>query len=418
MFINKYQYLKNNETYLLFFLFLFSFFIRIPVVLILGDISLDNEWRIIINNLTNHGKFSLLRFDDFFVPNLFMPPLYVFYLYFFKFFNFSHDVYIQVILFSQVILSSFSVVIFYKINKFFFSKKICLLGTLIFLIFPLHVYACGQISSVILQSFLLISFIYFLLRIVKEYNFFNICFFSLISGLLTLLRGEFIALFFISILYLILFQKIEIKKILVIILLTLIVTSPYLARNVIEFNVITITKSIGWNLWKGNNPKTDVEGKNYIYNLNPDPEDLDLIEQINQVPKDKYFDINIDKVFLNEGIKNIKNEPIKYFQLYLKKILSFIFIDLNSSYPSYYNPIHYLPILFISITSIIGILMTKKNYYQINFLILFFLANIAIVSIFFILPRYKLTIIPLQIIFSNIFFEYIKNNFFKKNKNA
>ena len=197
-----------------------------------------------------------------------------------------------------------------------------------------------------------------------------------------------------------LFLKMNIKSILIIILLTFVVISPYLIRNILVVDTITITKSIGYNLWKGNNPKAEVEGKVY--------RDLNLIEQINKISKDKYYDINYDKIFLNKGIENIKNEPVKYFRLYVKKILSFIFIDLNSSNSSYYHPLHYLPVLFFSITSIIGIILSKKNSYQINFLILFFIANVAIVSVFFILPRYKLAIIPLQIIFSNIFFEYIK----------
>ena len=413
MYLTNYQHLKNKETYLLFFLFLFSFLIRIPVIFIFGDTRLDNEWGIIVNNLTDYGKFSLVNFGDFFVPSLFMPPLYAFYLYFFKIFHFNNEIYIQVVLFSQIILSSFSVVIFYNINKLFFSNKICILGTLIFSLFPLHIYACAQISSIILQSFLMITFFYFFLKIMKKNNFYNICFLSLASGLLILLRGEFIALFLLSILYLALFIKINLKSILIIILLTFVVISPYLMRNIIVLDTITITKSIGFNLWKGNNPQTDVEGKNYIYGSIFDQEDLDLREQINKVPEDKYYEINLDKVFLSEGIKNINNDPIKYFGLYLKKILSFLFIDLNSSNPYYYHPLHYLPVLFISITSIIGIILSKKNSYQINFLILFFIVNIAIVSVFFILPRYKLAIIPLQIIFSNIFFEYIKKNFFK-----
>ena len=413
MFLNNYQHLKNKETYLLFFLFLFSFLIRIPVIFIFGDTRLDNEWGIIVNNLTNYGKLSLVNFGDFFVPSLFMPPLYAFYLYFFKIFHFNNEIYIQVVLFSQIILSSFSVVIFYNINKLFFSNKICILGTLIFSLFPLHIYACAQISSIILQSFLMITFFYFFLKIMKKNNFYNICFLSLASGLLILLRGEFIALFLLSILYLALFIKINLKSILIIILLTFVVISPYLMRNIIVLDTITITKSIGFNLWKGNNQQTDVEGKNYIYDSIFDLNNLDLREQINKVPEDKYYEINLDKVFLSEGIKNINNDPIKYFGLYLKKILSFLFIDLNSSNPYYYHPLHYLPVLFISITSIIGIILSKKNSYQINFLILFFIVNIVIVSVFFILPRYKLAIIPLQIIFSNIFFEYIKKNFFK-----
>ena len=136
MYFNNYQYLKNKETYLLFFLFLFSFIVRIPIIFIFGDTSLQDEWYILVNNLVNYGKFSLINFGDLFVPNLYMPPLYAFYLYSFKFFNFSNEIYILVVLFSQTLISSFGVVIFYNINKIFFSNKISLFGTLIFSLFP------------------------------------------------------------------------------------------------------------------------------------------------------------------------------------------------------------------------------------------------------------------------------------------
>ena len=411
MYLNNYQQLKNKETYLLIFLFLFSFFIRIPSIFIFGDTNLENEWKILVNNLNDYGKlysilpYLLFKFEDFFIPNVFMPPLYAYYLYFFKVFNFSNEIYILAVLFSQSILSSFSVVIFYIINKLFFSNKISIFGALIFSLFPLHIYACGQISSGILQSFLVVVFFYFFFKTVKKNNFFNICFLSLTSGLLILLRGEFIALFLLSILYIALFFRIKLQSIVMIILLTTVVISPYLIRNIILVDTITITKSLGYNLYKGNNPNSVVEGNARF--------DLNLREQINKVPKDNHYDINVDKVFLNEGLKNIKNNPIRYFNLYLKKNFSFIFIDINSSYPNYYHPLHYLPVLFIGITSIIGIILSNKNSYQINFLILFFIVNVTIVSVFFILPRYSLAIIPLQIIFSNIFFENIKNNFFK-----
>jgi len=210
MHLNIYQYSKNKETYLLIFLFLFSFLIRIPSIFILGDSSLENEWEFLVKHLIDHGKLYsifpyLLGFGDFLVPNVFMPPLYAFYLYFFKVFGFTNEIYILTILFSQSILSSLSVVIFYIINKSFFSGKINILGTLIFSLFPIHIYACSQISSAILQSFLLILFFYFFFKISKKNNFLNICFFSLTSGLLILLRGEFIAFFLLSILYILFF---------------------------------------------------------------------------------------------------------------------------------------------------------------------------------------------------------------------
>ena len=86
-------------------------------------------------------------------------------------------------------------------------------GTLIFSLFPLHIYACSQISSAILQSFLIVLFFYLFFKITKKDNFFNICFFSLTSGLLILLRGEFIAFFLLSILYILLFLKMNLKNI-------------------------------------------------------------------------------------------------------------------------------------------------------------------------------------------------------------
>ena len=100
--------------------------------------------------------------------------------------------------------------------------------------------------------------------------------------------------------------------------------------------------------------------------------------------------------------------------MYIKKAFSFIFIDFNSTYPNYYHPLNYIPILLLGLFSVAGIIVSNKKSPQMNYLILFFLANVAIVALFFVLPRYKLSIIPLQIIFSNIFFEYLKNKFFKK----
>ena len=44
------------------------------------------------------------------------------------------------------------------------------------------------------------------------------------------------------------------------ILAAVITISPYLIRNYLNFQKITITKSIGYNLWKGNNIDATVEG--------------------------------------------------------------------------------------------------------------------------------------------------------------
>ena len=87
MFLKNYNYLKNKEIYIIILLILFSIVIRIPVVFLYGDTGLENEWRILINNLTNHGVLSFDYHDQdlakYLFPNLYMPPLYAYYVYIF-----------------------------------------------------------------------------------------------------------------------------------------------------------------------------------------------------------------------------------------------------------------------------------------------------------------------------------------------
>ena len=190
------------------------------------------------------------------------------------------------------------------------------------------------------------------------------------------------------------------------VLITLIIISPYLIRNILVFNSVTITKSFGYNLWKGNNSNSAVEGSVFLNDS--------LQKQITNIPNDKYYPLNLDRVYLDEAIKNIKEEPKRYLTLFVKKAASFLFIDIKSSQPNYYNPLHYLPVLLLGITSLIGIVLSDKKSYQLNYLILIFFVNVIIFSSFFILPRYKLAILPIQIIFTNIFIEYIYKKLFRR----
>ena len=221
----------------------------------------------------------------------------------------------------------------------------------------------------------------------------------MIGGLLILVRREFIAIIILSSFYLFLFCKVSFKKFLLIFLITLVTISPYLMRNYMIFEKIIIHSGLGYNLWQGNNPNSKVEGsefKNVIFqNL------------IDEIPKDKFYRINEDKIYIKESIKNIKEDPKKYFFLYVKKALSYFFIDIESTRPNYYNPFHYIPNLLLAITSLIGIFLSDKKSSSFNYLILILSFYLFVFPIFAIQPRYKIYIIPFQIIFTNIFINYL-----------
>jgi len=408
MYFNNFQHLKGKESTIIILLILFSVLIRIPAILMFGDTSLENEWKVLVENLILHGTLSFRNLDGYLLPNLYMPPLYAYYLYLFSVFNLENQNYIQLILSTQILLSSMAVALLYEINKLFFSKKISFYSSLVFSLFPLNIYSCTQISSVTLQVFFSILFFYFFFQLIQKRNIFFISLFSFTAGLLILLRGEFIIIIFLSFLYLYLFFKISIKKISIIFLIMLITISPYLIRNVYIFNTITITKTFGYNLWKGNNLNSKVEGSELI--------NANLEKKINKVSKDKFYQINLDKIFLDEAITNILLDPTRYAFLYIKKFLSFLFIDINSSQTNYYVPFHYIPVLILGITSLIGIFLSDKKSKELNYLIMIFFVYIFIFSSFFILPRYKLAILPLQIIFTNIFINSISKKFFKNHE--
>ena len=70
MFLENYHHIKNKETNVIIFLILFSIFIRIPIVVMFGDTSIENEWGYLYNNFIVHGKLIYENFDGVLLPNL------------------------------------------------------------------------------------------------------------------------------------------------------------------------------------------------------------------------------------------------------------------------------------------------------------------------------------------------------------
>lgn len=381
-----------------------SFLIRLISIYFVHDTKIDNEWEILLDNLIKYKTYSLYSNENLPIPSMLMPPLYAFFLYFIKILTLEKINFLNSLIFIQIVFSTISVYVFYKINNKFFSDQMSLISSYIFSLFPLNIYAAGQVSSITLQVLLLLLFILFLFIISEKKIAKNYLIFSVLSGLLILIRGEFIFIFIITLFYLFLKNKIKPIYLFTIFLLTLLIVTPYLIRNYINFNQIVLVKSLGYNLWKGNNEVATVEG---YENINH-PNLRNINKKITALEKDVFYETNRDAILLNEAIKNINDKPINYINLFIKKALSFYFFNIKSSYPNYYHYAHFFPLILIGVMSIPGlILCLKKNEFKINYLKIYLFLTIVIFSLFFILPRYKLIILPIQIIFVTYFIEYI-----------
>ena len=420
----KISFKKNiTEKNIIILLILLALAVRLPAIVIFGDTELQFEWKFLVENLIEYKQLAWknCEFDysgtelclekGFLLPNLWMPPLYAYYLYLFSFLSSSEQVYIQLVLLSQAVFATISIVLFYKLNKNFFSRNLSFFSSLLFSFFPLYVYACTQISSISLQVFLTILFLYSFFKLIEKRIFFLLFLFAFSGGLLILLRGEFYAILILTLFYLFFFFKLKIKNILLITLITLISVSPYLIRNVIVFEKFTMIKSFGYNLWKGNHPYAL---KNSLI-VGAEMVDKNLQAELDKIPRDKNYRFHFDKLFLNRAIKNITENPKDHFFLFIRKAFSFLLIDLKSPDPNYYNRLHYLPVLLIGVTSILGMIISNKKSNKLNYLLLIFFAYVFIFSTVSILPRYKLIILPIQIIFTNVLIQSL-NKFLYRNE--
>ncbi len=153
----------KNPVFILLFLTAFS---RVIAFYFYGDTQLENEWRILVNNLSEKGVLGLYVLDDQFeiilksatanetvLPSAFMPPLYAYFIFIIKsvFENFIN--YINVIIFFQIFLSTVAVYFFYKIIYASENLNFSFYSTLFFSLFPINIYSTVQISSISIQVF-------------------------------------------------------------------------------------------------------------------------------------------------------------------------------------------------------------------------------------------------------------------------
>ena len=132
-----------------------------------SDSELVNEWPILLNNLETNKMLSVRSVDGVPVPNIFMPPLYPFFLYLIKIPINDTEIFLNTVFSIQLIISIISIFLCYKIFLEIFSESISLLGTLIFTVFPLNIYAISQISSITLQVLLINIFLLSFIKIFK-----------------------------------------------------------------------------------------------------------------------------------------------------------------------------------------------------------------------------------------------------------
>jgi len=380
---------------------------RFLSIYLFGAKDISNEWGVMVSIMEEHQMIGFRTVGGEIMPNIFMPPLYPIFLFLVKIFFSNLNYYLLTIQLIQLLFSVISLLYIIKILSKFFSQKITYIGAYIFILFPLNIYIPSQISSISLQILLTMLFIYYFIESLEISSNKNIILFSISSALLILLRGEFYVFYILTLIFI--SYKKKIKLLILSLLITLLLISPYLIRNYYIFETITVTKSVGFNLYKGNNPISQVEGTPMLNDVKHISEETQ--KKIDKIKPQEKYDLLIDSLYKEDAKKFIIDNPTRYIKLYFAKLFSFFFVDLNSTYPNYYNIFHLMPKILISISTLWGMFLLINRSNILNFFSLYYVLSALIFSIFFILPRYSLSVLPIQIFLTCYFID--KNKFLR-----
>lgn len=416
---------KNNKIVI--FLFSFALIIRLIGVISVGEKEFPMEFGKLVPNLINgygysyyyvnsDGEISNEPIEDpqKVIPSAYMPPGYPFFLTavccFFG--NGSNAILLIEIL--QAIIGAVTCLLLYKIIRIKFNDKIALSSSIIFSIYPILVFIPSQITAVNLYLFLNILLLFLLFKGEKLDKISYFVFAGLILGVLILSRGQVVIYFPFILLWIILLkQKNILKKAFIFILTTLIILTPWIIRNFVLFERLTpLTISGGINLWQGQNAQ--VTGTRSEYTDPPMKITESMQKKINELTPTIDYEIKLDNIYKDEAISFMKKNPGTVIKMALRKFVFYwgYYWGINFTYPSAKNPLYWLPWFILLPFFIVGIINTYdfKKYYLFY---MYFIFSTIMIMIFFVLPRYRIFIIPLIIPFSVVGFINVSDIFRK-----
>lgn|GEM_PF-2524419 len=397
-------------------LFILTILIRIPVVFLSGDKVLEHEFNVLVYNMRAGNGYTFfvvdqdsmisqnITFDPIqTMPTATIPPLYPLFLA--AMYEIAGDTVrtVQWIEIVQVMLSGVICILLYSIVRIKFNQQIALISGLLFAIFPVLVYLPGQISAANIYIFLNCLLLYCLFRGEQKHHTLSFLIAGMVFGLLVLSRAQTIIylpfiLFWIGFIV----KKHVWQRVLSFMILTMVVLAPWVYRNYRVFNTfVPLTTQGGYNLWQGQNP--DASGTRSQYTDPPFHIRAEVEEEIKSLPATYAYELALQDIYMREAVAFIKNDPGRVVILGLRKCVFYWghYWGINFTYPGAQSPLYWLPwfiMLPFFLTGLVQSFRARKKYFL--FYIYFIVATLTVMT-FFVIPRYRLFILPLVFPFAS-----------------
>lgn len=328
------------------------------------------------------------------------------------------------VLLIQSVLSLCLVMVIFEIAKSIFGEKVAFLSALLTAFHPGFVYYdVFNLMPASMDLLMIATAVWLLIKCRERPTVLGMSLVGCSIGLGALSRGIIGALLPFFSVYFIIFTrhllKEKIKFIIILWVAAFIVIAPWTVRNyIVNKEFILISSSSGEALYRGNNPSAPgtsltADGKS-VSELWP-KEVKDKIATLDEIGQKKFLE--------KEALSFIKNNPMAFVTLYLKKVYYFWWFSPQSGaiYPKPYLMIYrilYLPLLaFALLGAALALVFGDENVKDSTWLILFAFMSICFMqSLFYVEGRHRWLIEPLMI----IFFSYgvVKSYIFLKGRGA
>ena len=319
------------------------------------------------------------------------------------------------VIFAQLFISAFNCVLVFLIAKRLFNLRIAIISGVISSLYLPFLFNDGLITSSVLITLLNSLAIYLLLRFEAKRCLGTLIFCGIILGLASLARATtlmFIPLILIWIIFS--FRELKIKRrvffCIALMLSIFVVILPITIRNyLVTGEKILITSYGGVNFYIGNNPGADGL---FCPPKGMRPDSKGLLEDSKKIAEDilgrELTMTQVSDFWVDNTRGLIAKNPVHFINTLIKKFYYFYNSYEVPDVLNYYFIKKFVPMLrfplftFIAIgpLGLLGLFLSLSKERKKTIIYLFLISYTAAIMLFFINARYRLTVVPIMIIFS------------------
>ena len=401
----------------LFWILLVAVLLRVVGVAVVGDRELAYEFGTLTHNLladrgyvyfseTADGEIveNALAAPAQTFPSAYMPPLYPMFLYAITSVVGTSPGGVVAVELVQVGLGVLSCTLMFLIGRAWMGERTGLLAAAGFAVFPLIAFMPSQISAAGLFVAVLLGVVWLLIRAGETGRIGWYILAGLAFGMGVLARAQFIL--FLPAVWIWLWTSRSERRWTGGALLTVcvvLVLTPWTVRNSEVLGVATpLTTSGGFNLWQAYNPSST--GTHTAYTVPAYTPPSDLTADLEAIPHTSRYEVEIDSVYKSHALDAIQSDPSRVVPLAAKKLWLYWghFGGSGVSYPGAQSPLFWGPWWLALPFFVLGLWrsLRENRWREHSFLYLYLMGQTAVVIAFFVLPRYRLEILPVVLLFA------------------